>query len=184
MPDISLFPKEYAVETPQTNVAMSVFAVLSYIFIVLIFAAWGGLYFYKNYLQEEINGLDAQIQASPLQGKQDEIKKIKSAETLLTNFNKALASHVYLSNIFTIIEDYTLKKGSLNKFSVDTKDSSAVFGGIVDSYEDFAKQLGKFKTESGIVKRADIDSLKFSRIGIEFQLKFLLDKNIWLKSND
>lgn len=181
MPDISLLPKEYAVEMPATNAAVSAFAVIAYIFIVLALAAWGGFYFYKSSLEEEIDGFEAQIQASPLQGKENEIKKIKSAETLLNNFSRTLESHVYLSNIFNIIEDYTLKKGSLNKFSVNTKDGSAVFGGVVGSYEDFAKQLSKIKSESETIKRADIESLKFSRSGIEFELELLLNKNVWLK---
>lgn len=179
MPDPSLFPKEYVQEAPARSAIASFFVASAYFFLIIALAAWGGLYFYKNSLREEISGLESQIQASPLQGKTSEIRKIKSMEKLLDNFSGLLKGHIHFSNIFRVIEGYTLKTVFLNKASINIKDSSVNISGIVGSYKDFAKQLGKFKSSPDIVKKADIESLKFSRVGIEFSIKLLLNEDIW-----
>lgn len=184
MPEVSLLPKEYAIPIAPTPRGLRIFAVFSYLFLVVVLSIWGGLYFYKLQISDQINKVNEEIEgikSTSLKGRDEEIKKIKEASEKLGEFKKVLDGHIYTSNIFNQLEVITLKTVYFNKFDLDIKKQTLMLGGVTDSYESFAKQFSELKTGKDIVGDVTIDSVSLTKEGVEFSFKITLSDNALLK---
>lgn len=183
MADISLLPKEYASKTiSMAKLPRGVFS-LSYVILFLVLAGWGGLYFYSDQLQKEIDlvaGSIEKINNEGLAGRNKEVNKIKSANSKLNNFQGIFDKHIYSSEVFRFIEGVTLKKVQFSKFNLDVSKSSINLSGATGSYSDFAKQINKLKNEKDI-RNVEISSFGIDREGIKFDLRMVLASDILLK---
>lgn len=184
MPEVSLLPKEYAVKAEPTPKGLKMFTVFSYLFLFVMLSAWGGLYFYKLQISDQINKIKEEIEeikSTSLKGRNEEVEKIKEASEKLGEFKDILDGHIYASSIFKQLENITLKTVYFHKFDLDAKRGALTLAGITDSYETFAKQFSKLETEKSVARDVAIDSVSLTREGVEFSFKMLLSNNVLLK---
>lgn len=181
MADISLLPKEYTVKVSSVSPAANKLNVLASIFLILILASWGGLYFYNGQLAGQINKISNEIQSISLKGRDQEVAKINEADQKLGSFKGILDSHIYSSDIFSDIEKVTLKNVYFDKFSLSANKNELFLSGVAQSYTSFAKQLDAFKTKSNFVRNIEIQSTRLSKEGVEFSFKILLIDGILIK---
>lgn len=184
MPEVSLLPKEYAIKSEPTPKGLKMFTVFSYLFLFVVLSIWGGLYFYKMQISDQINKINEEItgiKSTSLKGRDEEVQKIKEASEKLGEFKDILDGHIYTTNIFKQLEGITLKTVYFSKFDLDVKKGALTLAGISDSYETFAKQFSKLETEKSIARDVSIDSVALTREGVEFSFKMLLFNNVLLK---
>lgn len=184
MPETSLLPKEYAIQVAPTPKGLRIFVAFSYLFLFAVLIGWGGLYFYKLQISDQINKIEEEIEgikSTSLKGRDEEVKKIKEASDKLDDFRDILNDHIYTTNIFKQLESFTLKTVYFNKFDLDVKKGALALSGITDSYETFAKQYSRLKTEESVIRGISIDSVVLTREGVEFSFKILLSNNVLLK---
>lgn len=182
MPDISLLPKEYGLKAAPAAKETKLFAVLSFLILFATIGAWGGLYFYNSQISKNVDMVKDEISALPLGDREKEVEKIEEANEKLGAFGGILNNHIYMSNIFSEIEKFTLKKVYFNKFNIDTSKNLLELHGATDSYTTFAKQYNKFNEDSNIVRKADIDKVTTTRGGVDFQVKLYLTNNVFWKN--
>lgn len=183
--DISLLPKEYASKTiPSVKLPKGIFS-LSYIILFLVIAGWGGLYFYSDQLQKEIDlvvGSIEKINNEDLAGRNEEVNKIKAANNKLNNFKGIFDKHIYSSEVFKFIEGVTLKKVQFSKFNLDVSKNSVNLSGMTGSYSDFAKQINKLRSEKDFIRDVEVSSFGIDREGIKFDLKMVLVGDVLLSA--
>lgn len=183
LPDISLLPKEYTVKAPLAKMGVGLSAIL-FIILFLVLASWGGLYFYKNQLRDEVDILNDKIKEVPIQGRESDVAKINDMGKKIANLKDILDNHIFASNIFKEVENFTLKKVYFNEFNVDTQKSTLHLSGVADSYTTFAKQfseLNNIKESGKILQKVDSESMKFSKDGVEFGFNLTLYADIFKK---
>lgn len=183
MPDISLLPKEYAVEAAAPKGSRSLIIFSSLIFFGALFA-WGGIYFYTAQLEKQINDANARVEEiknTSLKDRQQRVEEIKSASEKLKNFKGVLDGHVYISNIFKTVEDLTLKTVYFNKFELDSKEATLSLSGVADTYDTFTKQFSYLKYQDKIIRKIDVESVSLTKEGVEFSFEASLNRNVLLK---
>lgn len=182
MADISLLPKEYSTKAAPKTKEAKLFTILSFVLFFAVLGAWGGLYFYNSQIDKEIKKVKEEIEAIPLGERKSQVDKIEEANKKLNVFGGILNNHVYASNIFDEVENFTLKKVYLNEFDVDIKKNVVSLGGITDSYTTFAKQYNELNGRRDTIKKTEIDSVAMAKSGIEFGLTLFVSSNIFLKN--
>lgn len=184
MPEVSLLPKEYAIKAEPTPKGLRMFAVFSYLLLAVVLSVWGGLYFYKLQISDQINKINEEIdgiRSTSLKGRDEEVQKIKEASEKLSEFKNVLDGHIYTSNIFKQLESLTLKTVYFDQFDLDTGKQTLTLAGIANSYESFAKQFSKLKTERDVIRDVTIDSISLTKEGVKFSFKIFLSSNVLLK---
>lgn len=184
LPEISLLPKEYAaVASPIPKGGRILIAFSTLIFFGALFG-WGGLYFYKTQLQKQTNENEAKVEGiknTSLKDKEGQINKIKEASEKLNNFKGVLDSHIYTSNVFTAIENLTLKTVYFSELDLDSKKAILELKGVADSYDTFAKQFSHLKNQTETIRKIDVESVSLTKNGIEFSFIIDLDRKLLLK---
>ncbi len=157
--------------------------ILSCLFLAL---GYGGLIYWQKQKQEQIAPLLARIESigkdlKIAEADKNELfnfqKKLKIAKTLLDR-------HVYWTNFFKFLENYTLPEVYFNNFSGDIN-GNYVLDSRTTNYDNIAKQLIAFK-QAGIVLSAQSQGgqiLGQSQAGgeIKFQLELSVDKKIFVE---
>lgn len=183
MADISLLPKEYAIKVAPPTKKAKIFSIFSFLLLFVVLGSWGGLYFYNNQLGQEITSLKGEMDEVRQGENQDKVRKINEANRKINIFNEKFNKHIYVSNVFTEIEKFTLKKVYFNSFTVDVPKNLVTLSGTTDSYTNFSKQYNELNNEDGVVEGVDIDSVELSKSGVEFNFSLYLADSIFYKSN-
>lgn len=183
MADISLLPKEYAIKAAPPTKKAKIFSIFSFILLIVVLGFWGGLYFYNNQLNKEIVGLKGEIDEVRQGENQDKVRKINEANRKINIFNERFNKHIYVSNVFAEIENFTLKKVYFSSFTVDVPKNLVTLSGTTDSYTNFSKQYNELNDKDGVIDGVDIDSVKSSKSGVDFNFSLYLADSIFYKSN-
>lgn len=138
MQDINLLPQSEI--TAQTKVqAVKFSTILSIIFLVLVVAASGYIFYLNSQTKKEIAALDSQIQ-----GYRNEITSRSAIEVTVRNLDKKFKA---LGNIFDRQVKYSLlmeeirirKPATLNLDNMDLKDGKINLNGSADNYISIAE---------------------------------------------
>lgn len=183
MADISLLPREYTTKVAPPTKKAKIFSILSFLLLFVVLGSWGGLYFYNNQLSQEIANLKSEMEEVRQGENQDQVVKINEANKKISTFEDKFKRHVYASNVFTEIEKFTLKKVYFGTFVVDVPKNLITLSGVTDSYTNFSKQYNELNNRTGIVDGVDIDSVRSSDDGVDFNLSLYLADSIFYKSN-
>ena len=183
LPDISLLPKEYTAQTSFAEKRAGFLSIALYIFLFLILAGWGGLYFYGIRLQDDAEILNERMKMVPIQGRESEVAKINEMNKKIASLKGILDNHIFASNIFKKIEDSTLKRVYFDRFDIDPRKLTLSLSGVADSYTTFAKQFSEFNKlkDEGIFRKVDSESIKFTKDGVEFGFNIALYAKIFKK---
>ncbi|MEW5908151.1 MAG: hypothetical protein AB1643_03195 [Patescibacteria group bacterium] len=169
----SFIPKTTLTKPISYKKRMGLFTGLSIFLLILAAAMWGGLYFYKNNLNERLASLieslkqaNAVIDPDFLYGVNNLSQKIDTAKTIL-------GKHLILTPIFNFLQQSTLQNVRFTDFSFhssDTGNPQINLKGASRDYTSLALQVEEFR------KSEDIESVSASdfTLGLDGRVNFSL----------
>ena len=184
MPDqngLQLLPetrRKIEIITPGENRFLFVGTTVLVMVIVLV----GGLYFYKNSLENKLVSLDAEISAL-------EKSRNKEAEQNILIFNKQilmlsdlLNKHVYWTTAFSKIEGLTQNQVQFNSVTATLTNTRVDFKATAANYTTVARQIAAFLSDESIT---DINLNKITSLTngqLEFTMQIIFDRSKFLTS--
>lgn len=131
----------------------------SIIFIVTILL-YGGLYFYRDYVIEEVKKADAALTEAEAAIEPKKIKEIISNNSRINNSLKILDGHLATSKLMLFLQDSALKKVKFNEFAYQNKDGvpSIIINSEVQNYNSFAYQQ-KVLVENEYIQNSDFSDI-------------------------
>ena len=149
--------------------------------LILMLVLSGGLYFYKNSLEDTKTGLDAQIVSL----EKDRDKKV---ETNLLTLSKQLSlmstlldSHIVWSKALSKVENLLQPQVQFLSFSAAVSDNRFEFKALATNYTVVARQIAAFVSDDSI-KDITLTNVHVLTTGkLEFSIKLEFDKTKFLK---
>lgn len=175
MPEYKFIPRTETRVTKYKESYGSKFTLFSFIIFFIAFGGYGGVYFYKWYLNNQVAVLTSSFEKVKSELELESISEIidKSKEIAITG--RALQNHQAVSNIFDSIEKNTIKNNFYASFSFKYSDEKMSSGqvkteplvslsGVSKSYSDLAKQMVVSKNSKDYEK-ADFSGFKLLQNG-------------------
>ena len=149
--------------------------------LVLMLVLIGGLYFYKNNLENRMVELDVEI--GNLEKSRD-----KKVETNLLTLDKQLSlistlldSHVVWSKALSKVEGLLQPQVQFLSFSAAVSDNRFEFKALATNYTVVAKQIAAFVSDDSIKDIILTDVHVLTTGNLEFSIKIEFDKNKFIK---
>ncbi len=105
----------------------------------------------------------------------EEIKELGEQITLVYN---ALNKHIYWTNFFVLLEQYTLDSVHYNGFSAGSG-GTLILNAVGDNFNAVAKQLKILEQSENFLTEVSISSATLSEEGVEFSITLNLDPNLF-----
>lgn len=135
----------------STGNTMGIPMVVSIFIMIVMLVAAGGLYLYKNYLQNNKAVLSGNLKKIKESFDKNTIAELEAYDKTSSVAKQVLDNHIVLSPLFELINELTLTTIQYTKF--DHKTSSNVFSvrmsGIARDYKSIALQADVFNTTKG-----------------------------------
>jgi hypothetical protein len=130
-----------------------VFGFLGTTLLILSVAATGGVFFYKSYVEDQVEGAkQALYLAEQKRGDSDaKIQEIKTYDTQLSVAEKLLNQHLAPSKVFDVLEMYTKETVQFKTFSYEYNPGFEAFltlGGATKEFSSVVLQKNQFDTSS------------------------------------
>ncbi len=162
--------KKIEVITPGENRLITIGGVVLVIIVILA----GGLYFYKNSLEDKLLVLDTEIIAL-------EQQRNKQAEQNILVFNKQasmlsnlLGNHAYWTTAFSKIEGLTQNQVQFNTMNASLVNKRLDFRATAANYTTIARQIAAFLSDESItdVSLNQVSTLTNGRLEFNMQITF------------
>ena len=166
--DVNLMPEELT-GVPREEVRSKIWAlvIFVFIFVFLVTLAYIGSTWYQLTIDNQIRNLNLEISkvnkeiAVSEQGKGEILvlqKKLKSINDLLEN-------HIFWTELFTLLEKYTVPEVYFTNFSADFE-GNLILSANTSSYKNVARQLVAFQGADDLVKNVSITSASAQLVAI------------------
>ena len=168
--------KKIEVKIPGENKMITTGSVLFAVIIILV----GGLYFYKNSLENKLAALDLEIATL-------EQQRNKQAEQNLLVFNKQVSmlsdllnKHAYWTTAFSKIEGLTQNQVQFNSITASLADNKIDFKAVAANYTTVARQIAAFLSDESIkdINLNKVNTLTNGRL--EFTMQIMFDRSKFL----
>lgn len=154
---------------------------LSFLIFVLSAALWGGLYMYKNYLNNSIAQLGKSIEKQKASFEIPTVNEVTGFSEKISVAKKLLAGHKAFSNILDFLQDFTMKDVRFNDLNYSSADSGGLtlaLSGTTKSYASLTTQIQALEKYNQ-VKQVSVSGLSSDSVGaVKFNLKIILDPAI------
>ena len=150
----------------------------SFTVFLLTIAAYGGLILLNRTQSKALNEITSQIQQKEEIFEDESIKEILLLDYRLKNIRSLLTQHLFVSNVFHVIETDTMPQTSFLDFSFLAKERKITLRGETFSYALLAQQMTVFEDDPGI-EQAVFEGL--SRSGdnkVQFKLTLTIKPSI------
>ncbi len=184
MPDeISLIPKDYKGQLGAKTIFSKV-GILALVLVILTLLIYGGLNFYGQSLDKQLNDIKSQLEETNKQRDVAFEKEVISLEKSLKNLKILLKNHIYWSDFFAKLENLVVPQVSFSNFKAEFKDDKSInltLKGRTSSYTQLAKQMASFGQEP-LVSDITVSGITIgAQGGVEFTLNINLLKDVFLK---
>jgi hypothetical protein len=157
----------------------SIFTILSFLLLILIGLASGGLFLYKNYLTNQEQVLSSSLEKVRNTFEKDTIDELELYDKRVSASKKILGSHIVLSPMFELVGNLTIPSIQYTKFDHQTNAQgfSVKLSGIASDYKSIALQADVFNSAKG----RSFKNVVFSNLArdktnnVNFDLEFSVD---------
>lgn len=173
MPDF-LLKKEHPTPTLRLDRTGSALFFVSLGLFLLILAAYGGLWLLNRAQHQTILTLREQIQSKEEDARPELINQILALDQRLSNIRAILGKHVFLSNIFRLIEKGVHQEVRFSNFNLSANSRKIDLTGEAASYAALARQIALFEQDPQI-ERVEFGGLTLSGenlLGFKLTLTF------------
>lgn len=161
---------------------VSISMVVSVSILVIMIAATGGLYFYRDLLQKNKNQLSADLLKKRDSFDKDTISNLELYDKRSTVAGNLLKKHIVLSPLFEVLNELTLPSIQYTKFehTIDKDQFVVKISGLASDYKSIALQADVFNTGRGTM----LKDLIFSNLSknknnyVTFDLEFTVDPEL------
>lgn len=178
---LSFMPKRKLSSQAISRRGWGGFVLLSFFIFVISMALWGGLYMYKNYLNDNITQLGKVIENQKASFEIPTVNEIIDFSEKISVARNLLAGHKDFSGVLDFLQDFTMKDVRFNGLDYSYADSgepSLILSGTTRSYAGLTAQiktLGKYNQ----VKRISLSGLSLDTTGaVNFNLGIILNPAI------
>lgn len=180
----SFIPKKPVVVEQHTSsgTSTSLFTVLSVLILVLVGAAAGGLYLWKNYLITQKHQLSDSLGKVGETFEQETISKLELYDKRVSAARQVLTGHIVLSPMFELLGKLTLPSIQYTKFQHTTTDKgfTVSMSGVARDYRSIALQADVFNSNEGRSFRnvvfSNLTKNKDNTVG--FDVGFIVDQGL------
>lgn len=158
----------------------NIFSVIASIaFIITIFVC-GGLFAYKHVLTGQIAQAENDLVAARAAFEPDTIQKLISVSSEISSAKRLLEQHVVVSEIFSLLQNITVKKVQFDDFSYSKKDkaSSISMSGAAQNYSALRAQADLF-SQSDFIKNPVFSNFDLAENGnVTFKFESTIDPTL------
>lgn len=149
--------------------------------LVLVLIASGGLYLYKNSLEDKIVGLDAEIVNLEKQRDKKVEQNLLTLNKQLSLISTLLDSHITWSKALGKIENLLQPQVQFLSFAAAVTDNRFEFKALASNYTVVAKQIAAFVSDDSI-KDVELNNVHVLTTGqLELSIKLEFDKTKFIK---
>lgn len=173
MPDL-LLKKERSTGTARTEQAGSVFFFISLGLFLFTLAAYGGIFLLNRAQQQTLATLREQIKSKEENLRPELISQILLLDQRLANIRTLLSKHLFLSNVFRLIEQDVHPQVRFSNFNASANSRKADMTGEAASYAALARQIALFEQDPQ-VERVEFGGLTLTGenlLGFKLTLTF------------
>ena len=162
--------------TPGENRMLIIGAVVFAVAAVLA----GGLYFYKNSLENKLVSLDAEMVALEQQRNKQAEQNILVFNKQVSMLSELLNKHAYWTTGFSKIEGLAQNQIQFDNFTATAADNRIDFKATAANYTTIARQIAAFVSDESIkdVNLNKVNTLTNGRL--EFTMQILFDRSKFL----
>jgi len=157
------------------------FVLFSFLIFIISGGLWGGLYMYKNYLNENIAQLGKSIEKQKASFEIPTINEIIDFSEKISVAKNLLAGHKAFSNVLDFLQDFTMRDVRFNDLNYSFADSGSpalALSGTTRSYASLTAQIQALEKYNQ-VKQVSVSGLSSDATGgVKFNLKIILDPAI------
>ena len=153
---------------------------LSFVLLLASGLLVGGTYFYKQSLQQEVDGLTIQLKTIKESLEVDLINKISDLSKRIDGANTLLVDHVVMSPFFSFLSETTLPNVRFVNFTYTDENALPSFSiaGIAKSYSTLAIQMDKLQKNRNI-ENLSVSNLTLGEKGVvNFDLKLQVNPDL------
>ncbi|MCX6757391.1 MAG: hypothetical protein NTZ44_00705 [Candidatus Nomurabacteria bacterium] len=177
----SFIPKKpLAEDVVVRSGSVNIFLILSIFAFFAVILGSGGLYFYKGVLAKQVDTMSTNLNLAKGRFEPTEITRLQTLDKRLNAAEELLSNHVAISQIFTILQQYTLKTIRYTKFSSSIADPAGLkvnvkMSGQAIGYRSVALQADMFSKNKNIIDPSFTNLSLDNKGNVLFDLDFSVD---------
>ncbi len=165
----------------QRGRGLGVLMFIAILFLVVVGVVYGGVYLYKQKLEESLDGLTRELSQLEEDLNTKDIQEIARVDRGLRTARALLAAHIYSSNLFSLLEDHTLASVYYTKFEYALEEGVSL-GGRAGDFLALHRQLKEFRSVP-LITRVTLEDITLvsdkEGSGIDFVIKLGLAENVF-----
>ena len=178
---ISFIPKRNLSSQTVSRGGGGGFVLFSFLIFIISGGLWGGLYMYKNYLNDNIVQLGKSIEKQKASFEIPTVNEVTGFSEKISVARKLLAGHKSFSNILDFLQDFTMKDirfNDLNYSFAENGEPALSLSGTTKSYASLTAQIQALEKYNQ-VRQVSVSGLSSDTAGaVKFNLKIILDPAI------
>jgi hypothetical protein len=178
----SFIPKKPIIEDKvQPKKSMSFLTVFTVILFLSVVLSFGGLYFYKTVLAQNIKSQEEQLNVARQRFEVSTIAELQTLDKRLKASNKILDKHITISPIFKLLQEITMKSVRYTQFgySIGLNDTILVkMTGEAEGYRAIALQADLFSANKNLKNPVFYNLTLQEKGGVVFNLDFSVDPSL------
>lgn len=178
----SFIPKKPVVpERTEARRPIGILMVLSILILLTVLVAYGGLYVYKNSLNQSLTSKQKALDLAKNRFEPGRLAELKTLDRQLKAANLILESHISISPIFEILQEATMKTIRYTSFAYELRDNGVVFvklTGEANGYRSIALQSNLLSERTEILDPVFSNLALDARGNVLFDLSFSVNKSL------
>ena len=172
---------EYARPLGEKGRGLGILVLIAALFLVISGVVYGGAYFYRQNLEESLDGLTRELAQVEEDLDTEIIQEIARVDKGLRTARSLLSMHVYSSKLFSLLEEHTLADVYYTKFEYKLEKGVSL-GGRAGDFVSLHRQLEEFR------KLPLVTSLKLENVDlvedegstdVDFLINLTLSENVF-----
>lgn len=165
----------------KTGRGAGVLVFIATLFLVGVGATYGGVYFYRQNLEETLDGLTRELAQLEEDLDAEIIQEIARVDRGLRTARSLLAAHIYSSNLFSLLETHTLASVYYTSFKY-TLEGGVALGGRAEDFLALHRQLEELRGVP-LVTRVTLERINLASgeegTGVDFSIGLTLAENVF-----
>ncbi len=172
----SFIPKIETVKIAHSGKNLGWLSGLALVFFVLSLVLSFGLFFYRGFLEAQIDTLSASLQKVESEFEPSLILELQQTVKSIDSVKGLMGGHVAISRLLDFLKENTVSEVSFSNFSYDKE--SAQMSGIAKSYVALAQQSAVFE-KSRLIKNVSFSNFSLTSEGfVNFSVKFAPEREL------
>lgn len=174
----SFIPKKPIVETrPVVSGSVGILSTISFLMLLAVILATGGLYFYNESLKKNIFQMESDLNLSKNRFEPSRILELQTLDKRIKASNEILSKHITVSPIFEELQSLTLPTVGFLKFNYDFDGNNVLvkLSGTASGYRAIALQSDLFAKNTNFKNPVFSNLLLGDKGNVTFDLEFSVE---------